>query len=146
MRGRTLLVLGVLLVTLSGCLSTPVAEPENRTETATSTPLSPTETTGQTTETAMTPESPTETGSPSTTSIAYDCGYTLHVEAASDGQEASTDRTVDYSDLSEARQREFLEARQNRTVDLGDDLPETWSSPVVVRYDGTPHYAVASTC
>ncbi|QKY21001.1 hypothetical protein B4589_011680 [Halolamina sp. CBA1230] len=82
---------------------------------------------------------PTETPSPTPNT---DCPYVLSVDPAG---EASGDR-IEYADLPEQRQGEFDRALADGSVELGETLPEEWSEPRIVEYEGAEYYAVASVC
>lgn len=93
----------------------------------------------------------TSTGSPPaterpTTDGMFDCGYTLSVTKASDGDANRIDRTLNYSSLSEERQEEFLEAREEGSTDLGEELSYPWTSPLVVRYNDKSFVTAVVTC
>ena len=82
---------------------------------------------------------PTDTTSPPPNT---DCPSVLSVDPAG---EASGDR-IEYADLPEQRQGEFDRALADGSVELGETLPEVWSEPRIVVYDGAEYYAVASVC
>lgn len=84
---------------------------------------------------------PTPSESPSSTS-GTDCPYVLTVDEAG---AADGDR-IDYADLSTDRQREFDRAREAGEYELGDSLPETWSGPRIVEYEGTEYHVSAYVC
>ena len=75
-----------------------------------------------------------------------DCRYRLSIDVASEREARRTERSVAYANLSAGAKAAFLDARRNGSADLGKRLPDQWSSPVIVRYDGTAYYAVVSTC
>lgn len=81
-----------------------------------------------------------------TTGDTTDCPYYLQVDVASDSQLSRTDRTIDYSALPPARQRDFEAALTNGSVELGDALPDTWGAPRIVTYRGEQYYTVAYVC
>ena len=98
--------------------------------------------------------SPTTTASPgaatpatdATVTVGTDCPYRLSVAVATASQRDRVDRRVAFADLDEARRQEFRAAREDGETELGDQLPETWGSPVLVEYEGETYHAVASVC
>lgn len=70
------------------------------------------------------------------------CPYVLTVDEAG---EADGNRTA-YADLSAARQQEFDRALDRGEYELGDRLPDTWSEPRIVEYEGEEYYTVAYVC
>jgi hypothetical protein len=133
---RTSVSVGLLLlVVCAGCLS-----PQSP-----STPASSPTTDDLTTTTTPTGTSETDT-SPVTTGYATECPHYLQVDVASDSQLSRTDEVLDYSELPPARQREFEAALTNGSVELGDALPDTWGSPLIVTYQGEQYYTVAYAC
>ncbi|MFD1513695.1 hypothetical protein [Halomarina rubra] len=143
MRTTALLVAGlVVLAVLGGCLSGPPTGTDTTTETPTATPAS---TTTDTTTGAATPTP--STGETTHTERSFqECGYGLTVDVASQEQQTRVDRTVNYTALAPERQTEFQKAREDGSTDLGDDLPDRWGSPVIVRFEEYDYYVVASTC
>jgi hypothetical protein len=94
--------------------------------------------------TASTTE-PTPTDTPDvTTAYGTDCPYVVTVDPATDRQLTDTDRRVDYENLSAERQQEFRQAIGG-SVEL-ETLPDAWSEPVLVRYEGERYYVVAAVC
>jgi len=94
--------------------------------------------------TAETPE-PTTTDPPDvTTSYGYDCPYIISVDPATERQLNDTDRTLDYENLSTERQQEFRQGIGG-SVEM-ETLPDAWSGPVIVTYEGERYYVVASVC
>lgn len=133
---RKSILCGLLfLVFCAGCLS-----PQSPTTPA-STP--PTDDLTATTTTTDTSETSTSTR---TTGFSTDCPYYLQVDVATDGQLSRTDEVVDYSALPPARQREFEAALTEGSIELGETLPEPWSSPRIVTYQAEQYYAVAYVC
>jgi hypothetical protein len=125
----------LLLVVCAGCLG-PQSPP---------TPASSSTTDDQTATTTPTDTAETDTSSV-TTGYSTDCPHYLQVDVASDGQLSRTDEVVDYSALPPARQREFEAALANESIQLGDALPDTWGSPLIVTYRGEQYYTVAYVC
>lgn len=101
-----------------------------------------------------TDESPTETETKTATShgTTYDCEYALHLEKASERQKSEVNETLEYEDLPEERQREVEEGVSDwedgggGTVELGDELPSTWSEERIVQYQGEQYHTIAATC
>ncbi|WP_136717021.1 hypothetical protein [Halorientalis salina] len=126
---RTLLL--VLVVSVAGCLDGGTGG----SPTASATELTPS-------------ESPTSTPTDTpdvTTAYGTDCPYVVTVDPATDRQLSDTDRTLDYANLSTERQQEFDRALENGSVEM-PTLPDAWSSPVLVHYEGERYYVVAAVC
>lgn len=84
---------------------------------------------------------PTPSDTPSPTP-GTTCPYVLTVDEAG----AAGGERIDYANLSADRQREFDRARERGEYELGDSLPETWSSPRIVEYEGTEYHVSAYVC
>ncbi|WP_224333555.1 hypothetical protein [Haloprofundus halobius] len=123
-------VFGLLV---AGCTGVPSADDSPQT-TATE---SPTESPATT--------SPTPTTDDRSTTAYTDCPYLLHVEVADEHRAAEADRTLAYENLSADRRAEFDRARENGTLSM-ESLPDTWSAPRIVEYDGETYETVAATC
>jgi len=88
--------------------------------------------------------SPTTDAGAVTTGYGTDCPYIVSADRATERQRTDTDRRVDYENLSTERQQEFRQAIGG-SVEMAT-LPEVWSGPVLVNYEGEQYYVVASVC
>jgi hypothetical protein len=125
----------LLLVFCAGCLS-----PQSPTTPASTPPTDDLTATTTATESAETGTSTRRTG------YSTECPYYLQVDVATDGQLSRTDEDLEYSELPPARQREFEAALAKGSIELGETLPDTWSSPRIVTYQDEQYYAVAYVC
>ena len=128
----------LLLVATAGCLGGP--SPADGTETP---PPSDTPTTM-----TRTPTQTPDTASPSETPVyATDCPPRLHVEAATESQRerADAEDVIAYENLSAERRTEFDRALEGGDAEL-DSVPEAWSRPRIVTYEGESYATVVSVC
>ena len=86
---------------------------------------------------------PTEPGGQVTPpSVNTDCPAVLTVEEAG----AAGGERIAYENLSAARQEEFDRALTRGEYELGDSVPETWSGPRIVEYEGTEYTVSVYVC
>ncbi|WP_117594242.1 hypothetical protein [Haloprofundus halophilus] len=130
---RYALLFVVFGLLVAGCTSVPPADDSPETI-ATESPTEPPATT-----------SPTPTTDGHSTTAYADCPYLLHVELADEDRAAGADRTLAYENLSADRRTEFDRARENGTLSM-ESLPDTWSAPRIVEYEGEAYETVAATC
>ena len=71
-----------------------------------------------------------------------DCPAVLTVEEAG----AEGGEVIDYANRSATRQQEFDRALTRGEYELGDSVPETWSEPRIVEYEGTEYAASVYVC
>ena len=115
----------IALVVASGCLSGPVATQSTTTDTPTS----------------QSPATTTATDTP----VSTRCGPTLYVESVTEA-DIDINRTLDYSNLSAARQSEFSAAVENRTAAVDGEWTDTWSEPTIVTYNEAKYRATVMIC
>ena len=74
------------------------------------------------------------------------CPPQLHVHTSDETEVATTDRAVTlHQDLSEERQKEFLQALENGSYVI-DETKDEWSSTYFVKYKNNYYTATVAVC